>query len=348
MRKVIALVLLLALVGVGIALSRSGDDKPTDGDTGVREPASVPNDAPETALGRVDDTRFTQASDCQTCHSELYAEWEQSYHGMAWTDPMVQALSKNFRMTECIDCHAPQPIHITGVANRVAPRTHQRVDGVDCLSCHLMADGRSVAAVRDVDTSGVEGACRPVRVESMADSVSCAGCHNQHETVDELLASGRPETCQDCHMPEVTRADGSQGRSHVFPGAHDVEMHRTALDFEATLEDGELVTRTTNVGAGHHVPTDARHRSYNVWVTAWDDRGNPITQEDVEIAEYRLYYRQDFKESTQIAHMQTREARWPVPEGRKGRLRVRLVYALNPEQLAAKKVYMVHERELDF
>lgn len=352
MRKVIAAVLVLGLIAAGVALSvGSGDDQPPTSEV----PGGTPNsggDTPATANGEpvleaVGDHYFQQASDCKSCHAELYAEWEGSYHGMAWTDPMVQALSKNFRMTECIDCHAPQPIHITGVDQRVAPRTHQRVDGVDCLSCHLMPDGRSVAAARDIDTSGVEGACRPVRVDTLTQSVGCAGCHNQHETVDELIASGRPESCQDCHMPEVTRS-GKPGRSHVFPGAHSVEMHRTALAFDVEIVDGELITKTTNVGAGHHVPTDARHRSYNVWVTAWDDRGNPITGEDVEIAEYRLYYRQDFKESTQIAHMQTREARWTLPEGRSGKLRVRLVYALNPELLAAKDVYEVHTHELEF
>ena len=169
-------------------------------------------------------------------------------------------------MTECIDCHAPQPIHITGVDKRVAPRRHARSDGVDCISCHLMEDGISVAATRTVDTAGIEGACRPVATEQMGVSTVCAGCHNQHETVDELLASGVDAECQTCHMPEVERTVGEgtkTGRSHVFPGAHSEEMHRTAVKLEVRLEDGKVLADVTNVGAAHKVPTDARSASFS-------------------------------------------------------------------------------------
>lgn len=293
---------------------------------------------------------FRAASECKACHEEVYAEWKESFHGQAWTDPMVQALSNGFRMSECIDCHAPMPIHETGIAGRVAPRQNARADGVDCLTCHLLPDGVSVAALRTIDTSGRPGACRPSAVPEMATPAACAGCHNQHQTVDELAASGRPETCSDCHMPEVARgaeADGRKGRSHRWPGAHSVEMHRKAVDLALAIEGKEVVARVTNVGAGHHVPTDARHRSYNLFLSAWDERGNPLVA-DAMIGEFRLYYRDDFRPSTQIAHGKTGEARWPLPEGLRGKVKVRLTYALNPEELAAKRVFEVEAKEIEF
>jgi hypothetical protein len=294
---------------------------------------------------------FAKAAECRTCHETEYAEWQQSFHGKAWNDPMVQGLSNGFRMTECVDCHAPMPIYETGIGQRVAPRQHSRSDGVDCLTCHLMPDGVSVAATHTVDTSKVANACRPVEVKEMATPAACAGCHNQHFTVDEWAQSGVKETCADCHMPVVERgAAGAtrKGRSHAWPGAHALDMHQKGATLDLKVEAGNVVAVVKNVGAGHQLPADARHRSYNLFLSAWDDRGNPLVS-DKMIGEFRLYYRDDFKPSTQIAYGKTGEGRWPIPEGiPKGKVKVRLAYALNPEELAKKQVLTVFEKEIEF
>jgi hypothetical protein len=297
---------------------------------------------------------FLVADDCKSCHEDVWAEWKTSYHGMAWTDPMVQKLSNGFRMPECIDCHAPMPIHVTGTGQRVAPRKHSRGDGVDCISCHLMDDGVSVAATRDVDTAATPGACRPRKVESMIDSTSCAGCHNQHETLTELADSGIGKICADCHMepaerkPVTTGAEPRKGRSHRFPGAHEVAMHRRATQLEVVVEGGAVVARVTNVGAGHKIPTDARHRSYNLFVSVTDARGNPlVVDQPIPDGEMRLYYRDQFKPSTQVAHGKTHVAKWPIPEGVKGKAVIRLTYALNPEELGFGRVTEVHRTEVE-
>jgi hypothetical protein len=210
-----------------------------------------------------------------------------------------------------------------------------------------MEDGVSVAATRTVDTSKVAGACRPTLVKEMSTPGACAGCHNQHQTVDELAASGLKETCSDCHMPEVKRGEGAKGRSHKWPGAHSLDMHKKAVSLELSIANGAVVAKVTNVGAGHQVPTDARHRSYNLFLSAWDERDNPLVA-DKMIGEFRLYYRDDFRPSTQIAYGKSGEAKWPLPEGLKGRVKVRLAYALNPEELAAKRVLDVQVKEIEF
>lgn len=353
-RVVAAIVLALGVAGAVVMLSRpEGPDLPVVDGTKTVPP--TPNEGASGANSTsghegpsaAERAPFQAAAECRACHEEVFAEWQGSYHGMAWTDPMVQALSQGFRQTECIDCHAPMPIFVTGVGERVAPRRHARSDGVDCLSCHLMDDGVSVAATRSVDTSATPGACRPTAVPEMSDATACAGCHNQHETVNELADSGLKETCADCHMPVVERK-GRKGRSHVFPGAHDVAMHRRAAKLEVSVEGGQVVARVSNVGAGHHIPTDARHRSYNLFVSTWDARGNPqVANQPMPAGEFRLYYRDQFLPSTQIAHGKSRESRWPVPEGLRGRAVVRLVYALNPEELAAGRVTEVHSAEVE-
>jgi nitrate/TMAO reductase-like tetraheme cytochrome c subunit len=323
------LVLVLAVAG-GVALLSSPSKKP------------IPEPSP--AAGTRD--AFSKASECKACHEAEYAEWQESMHGRAWTDPMVQALSNGFRMSECIDCHAPMPIFTTGIGARVAPRQHSRGDGVDCLTCHLMDDGVSVASTHAVDTSKVAGACKPTLVKEMSTPAACAGCHNQHQTVDELAASGLKETCSDCHMAAAKRG-AIDGRSHKWPGAHSLEMHQKAVTLDLSIADGALHAKVSNVGAGHQVPTDARHRSYNVYVSAWDEHGNPLLA-DRMIGEFRLYYRDDFRPSTQIAYGKSGEAKWTLPEGLKGKVKVRLAYALNPEELAAKRVLTVSEKEIAF
>jgi hypothetical protein len=313
----------------------------------VAQQPSPSSTAPATTAAAAPRDPFTKAADCKSCHEAEYAEWQRSMHGQAWTDPMVQGLSNGFRMSECIDCHAPMPIQQTGMSARVAPRQHSRGDGVDCLTCHLMDDGVSVAATHAADTSKVAGACKPVVVKEMSTPAACAGCHNQHYTVDELAASGIKETCSDCHMANVQRGE-TAGRSHIFPGAHSVEMHQKATTLELSLADGAVHAKVSNVGAGHQIPTDARHRSYNLFLSAWDDRGNQLVA-DKMIKEFRLYYRDDFRPSTQITYGKSGEGVWPLPEGIKaGKVKVRLAYALNPEELGKKNVTNVYEKEIAF
>ncbi len=337
MKRLVAVLVLGGLVAAGVAVLSSDQN----------EPPPPPSEEGDVARS----TPFVSAAECRDCHTDVYDEWRSSYHGQAWTDPMVQALSGGFTQSECIDCHAPQPIHVTGVEHRVAPRGHNRTDGVDCLTCHLLEDGVSVAAAATADTTRTKGACRPREVPVMTESTACASCHNQHETVDEVLASGRNETCQTCHMPEVARSgdDGAHsGRSHRFPGAHSEEMHRKATTMAVRVADGKIHADVTNSGGAHHIPTDARHRSYNVWITLVDARGNPWTPawQQMGDGEYRLYYRDDFKESTQIANGQTRTATFDVPSGFKGTATVRLTYALNPEDLGLRVLTNVHEQEI--
>jgi hypothetical protein len=355
-QKILLLLLVLALVGAVVALSSPrGTQNPSEVPAGANVYLFPRSDGGTTSSGGVVPRTpaptlrepFTNASDCRACHEAIYAEWQASMHGQAWTDPMVQGLSNGFRMSECIDCHAPMPIQVTGVGARVAPRQHSRGDGVDCLTCHLMDDGVSVAATKATDTSKIAGACRPVAVKEMSQPAACAGCHNQHNTVDELAASGVKETCSDCHMASVPRDGGRTGRSHVFPGGHSLPMHKKAVTLDLALDAGAVVATVTNVGAGHQVPTDARHRSYNLFLSAWDERGNPLVTEKM-IGEFRLYYRDDFRPSTQIANAKSGEARWPLPEGLKGKVKVRLTYALNPDELAAKRVLAVAEKEIAF
>ncbi len=99
-----------------------------------------------------------------------------------------------------------------------------------------------------------------------------------HKTHEEFLGSvyaREGKTCLSCHMPEVQRALVPGGRvrttsSHRVPGAHSLEMLKRAMRIDVSKESGTLKVRVINQGAGHKIPTDARHRAIHVRVSFVD------------------------------------------------------------------------------
>ncbi|HTF89124.1 MAG TPA: multiheme c-type cytochrome [Planctomycetota bacterium] len=208
---------------------------------------------------------FTSSDQCAACHATVFAEWQQSWHSRAWEDPDVQALSNDFANTDCIDCHAPRPVFETGVGQRVLPRSSRRAEGVDCISCHLLAEGARGTVAGTLEDSAA--ACRPVAMRELAQPEFCGVCHDQHKTVQQWRESSYPAagvSCVDCHMP-FRNGDPNQGRNHTMHGGHDIELVRSAVSFTARRDGSKLVAAVENVAAGHHFPTDERSRAADIF-----------------------------------------------------------------------------------
>jgi hypothetical protein len=271
-----------------------------------------------------------------------------------FNDPSIVPANKE----ECIRCHAPVPIRDVDFETPIA-RADLREDAISCLSCHQ--SGENVAGPFE----GLTGACRPVYDEAQRNPVKmCFGCHNQHDTGTEWLDGPygpkareprvKPETsCLDCHMPEVERPlvkgyPARKGRRHTWPGGHDTAHLRKAAEVEAEvtpLPGGGFRFRAwvTNVGAGHNIPTDARHRSFDTYFKLWDAEGKvildplkPLDQARARAATYRKFYRNSGRRDTQVPPL-ARVSEMPkepgyvdVPEARAGRGEVWLVYRLTP------------------
>jgi hypothetical protein len=227
---------------------------------------------------------FTSSAQCRECHAEAYAEWEASQHAIAWTNPAVRFLSNDFANQDCIDCHAPRPVFVTGIGERVLPRAVRRPEGVDCISCHQLpeSDGGGMAGTR----SDPRAACRPVERLELTRPEFCAGCHNQHLTVDQWRDSSWPdrgEDCLTCHMPH-RGGDPTSGRDHRFLGGNSLAMLQRAVELTGAREDGRWVVRVANVGAGHSFPTDERSRAADVF---W----RPLAEPGAEPGPWRQVYR---------------------------------------------------------
>jgi hypothetical protein len=208
---------------------------------------------------------FESSQQCADCHAEVFAEWQDSWHAQAWTDPEVRAQSNDFQNADCIDCHAPRPILETGLGQRVLPRSTRRVEGVDCIACHQLPDGRMAGTI-DSETA----ACRPRTTRELLAPEYCAGCHDQHGTVQQWRASRfavpGPEfkNCIDCHMP-YRDGDPARGRNHLMHGGHDPELVRSAVVLRGERSGAGWAIEVENVGAGHNFPTDERSRASDLF-----------------------------------------------------------------------------------
>lgn len=281
--------------------------------------------------------RWESAAQCKSCHEDVFAEWQGSHHQIAYTNPEVRALSDDFRKEECMDCHLPRPLAVTGFGKRTLPRRTHFDEGVSCISCHLAADGGILAR-----NDRPEVPCKPRASEAFLAADTCASCHNQHGTTDQWRASHyfkQGTDCAACHMPAVTRTrqDGSTrlGRRHVYEGCHDPATLRSAGKWEVTRDGDELVLALTNVGAGHNFPTEERHRAVDMlyrfvtvagtgdWQRAW---------------RFRMPYRDEMEpinpgnqpgENTQLPAGATKAIRVPIPADATA-VEARLWYRLTP------------------
>jgi len=348
----------LLLLGLALAVALGGCGS---GDEGSPAPAPGPAaGAPSAPEAPAAPARLTTAKQCGACHVEIYAEWSQSMHGLAMSDRLFLEMPVDNR-EECIRCHAPVPLREVDFDTPIA-RTDRREDAVSCLTCHKSGD--NVAGPFD----GLEGLCLPAYDPDHTNPVKmCFGCHNQHDTGTEWLSGPygphaaepreRPEqSCMDCHMPVVERplvpgGPVRRGRHHTWPGGHQLAHLRKAATMEVEVEplDGggfRFRVWITNVGAGHNIPTDARHRSFDTYVKLWDADGNVILdpldfnqQAKAHAATYRKFYRNSGRRDTQIGPLQRIsgiEAEngyvdWPAAV--RGRGEAWLVYRLTPEDM---------------
>ena len=258
-------------------------------------------------------TSWQSSRQCLPCHQDVWDEWHGTQHQGAYLNPEVRKLSDDFRNKECQACHLPQPVAVTGYAQRTLPRQTRPDEGVGCITCHLSADGRILGRHANPDA-----ACKPVASPELISVAQCESCHNQHETTDQWRAThfaAENVSCNDCHMPEVTRqlAGGGTrtGFSHVYPAAHDLDMLRKAGEFDARIEGGELVLSLVNKAAGHNFPTEERSRALDMVYRFVNADG--VAGEWTRAYRFRAPYRDEPGEDTQLRSGKSHEERIPVP-----------------------------------
>ena len=95
-------------------------------------------------------SRFISPDTCGGCHSEIYAQWENSMHGLAHKDPIYQKVAKFFltgltdpgeveESESCVKCHTPVGV-VTGFPKKTSDDWSKTPEiatrGVQCDFCH--------------------------------------------------------------------------------------------------------------------------------------------------------------------------------------------------------------------
>lgn len=296
----------------------------------------MPTESPRTRLPRQETIGMANA-DCERCHQAVWDEWQASMHRVAWTSPSVQAAFQHFgHDRKCESCHAPSPVFVTGLANPVEFRIEDHTGGVDCISCHLTADGR-VASRRTND----EAPCRPIASVGLQSSLQCSGCHVAiHEDWQQSSFAAAGKTCQSCHMPAV--AARANGASHLFLGGHDDQTVRTAARLTCEVEDDELIVTVENYGAGHNFPGERHNRVLLVEVFEYSADGEILLGRQRVIKDITPFRGESSTEEIRAGSSSV--TRFPVVEDADS-AEVRLLYKRFP-WIADRESLVVDRREV--
>lgn len=265
---------------------------------------------------------FASNADCKACHEEIYAEWQEDQHSMAWFN--TPWLPQDPKRSECNNCHAPQPILQVGINELPLIRTDRFEEGVGCLECHQRHDQV------EGPLPSADAACNPRRNAVFSDSSICNSCHAPHGSYDEWKASewGRKGvTCQGCHMPEVERPSATGGaprrvRSHRMRTQRDPTMLQESITLETVRDGGQLVVSLTNGGTGHNVPGEIYNRQMVV-LTTFLDRDGAELESHREILKTVKREQRASETSTQLRPGEKRTWRYdPAPGAVRATVRV--------------------------
>ncbi len=292
--------LCLALLLVACNGDKDGGPAPTDttteesGDTGTTHTDtdtgtapmiewSDPLSAPLEPTVSIQDAN--QAQECEACHEDHVAEWEQSLHSYAIADPVYQAIVEvrqhdldGMEDRFCLQCHTTVgtrggEVYQNFSFDDFAPIAQE---GVTCVSCHKVdrVDRlNNAGAVLDlpgpirgpigdpVESAFHESVASPLFQEDSAQL--CGSCHDVIETsglnlerpYEEFLESPayvEGTQCAECHMPAKAEGPIVQGgpdrprNDHRFIGV-DVPLTPGRLTPE---QEQELFEATTNLLEG--------------------------------------------------------------------------------------------------
>ncbi len=330
--------LMLALcVACSSTPAASSDAGSTDAGSDVAVATTDPLSMPEIPTLKVAD--FAAATTCKDCHAQQFAEWNGSRHAYAVNDPVWQVLVGLRQKAEnglqdrfCTQCHSVLGVRSGEIKPgfAFADLTPTVKEGVTCTVCHqsdsvarthnagltMASDGKMRGNLAGVQaTPGHESTAGT----HLAAPDFCASCHDVIEInklplerpYEEWLdspASGKGQTCQDCHMAKYDGQAAKDGpartglHSHRFigldpPGAatgSDAQMQaQFAADRDQLLasaakitlgagpiQAGQTMDVTVNLEnriAGHSLPTGTTFlRQCWIEVIATDDAGKVL------------------------------------------------------------------------
>ena len=290
-----------------------------------------------------------QDGKCQSCHPAIWREWENSMHAKAWVDEIYQAAAQQVpdRETKCDQCHAPQPILMTGIGEMPKLRNRQREAGVSCLVCHLDANGAMNGPPASAETYFHANVTNPIYTEP---TTLCGTCHGQqtvpeHDQVSSFLNSEFADgdnSCATCHMPVVKRLQSTtshesiKGRKHTWRGSRSVTQLKRAATLQIGYETGQVTVQLRSK-TGHILPGGTL-RIIVLEVTLLAPDGTERQKQHIAISaenENRLLPSENRAYAFDMASATTGDT-----------IRVRLIYQLTPDTPESKRILMAEKTHI--
>ena len=287
-----------------------------------------------------------QDGKCKSCHPAIWREWADSMHAKAWSDEIYQAAAKQIidRETKCDQCHAPQPILITGVGKMPKLRDKQREAGVSCLVCHLDAHGAMNGPPTSAETYFHANVTNPIYTEP---TMLCATCHGQqsvpeHDQVSSFLNGKFAEgdtSCATCHMPVIKRLQSTtshesiKGRKHTWRGSRSVAQLKRAATLQLEYTDGKVDVKLRSK-TGHILPGGTL-RTIVLEVTLLASDGTELQRQQISISaenENRLLPDENRTYAFNIVSAMTGNT-----------IKARLIYQLTPKTPEAAWILMAEK-----
>jgi hypothetical protein len=191
---------------------------------------------------------------CGECHKEIYNQWKNSRHALAWISEGYKKSTNHYQKTKCFSCHIPYEIKIE---EKPVFRKKLKEEGVNCVSCHFKESTNSIHGPYSVFSPPHPSTENP----DYRKSKICSGCHQK--TYSQWKKSNAEKECQDCHMPSKK---GSLIQKFPFQYLHlpkDIHNHsfptgkakKENFHIQISKKGRKLILKIKNLGVPHNLPT---------------------------------------------------------------------------------------------
>lgn len=298
-------------MGQPIRWGSDGQALPPDPDQPYTGPGFVP-DNPGGRVGNCTTCHMPMVSKLPTnqncswsgCHTSLTIERATDY--LSFPGTPMSARGDALEGISCEFCHSIGEVFIDPETNLPRPD----MPGILSMRLHRPMEGETPAFFGTLVDVNRKDSYLPL----LSESEFCASCHfgvfggvmgvgtmtgglPVYNSYGEWLESpysdpDTGQTCQQCHMPEAEQnwfvleerggleRDYATLHNHTMLGAasEDLLQNTIAMSNRVARTTGQLEVEVslTNVGAGHHVPTDQPMRSMILVVEALDANDQPL------------------------------------------------------------------------